>query len=342
MEGEPMSIKTMLEHQRAFNKQVWDPDGKSATEVIDRLRHLVFGEIEESLEFMKTYDFKVHRRQKLRMQNVAHSHEELIDMYKYWLSLVDTANFPIDKLEEMYYAKSAVVQYRFQEEWLKQIDRPVVIVDIDQVLADYISGICKWGREWGPKLMDMSLPTIHRFVNRLNTIEREGSWVNAETVGVPHLEWQKVKHDFRTRGGKRDLPVFPDVRPFLDWCHDRKWIIILVTSRPIVEYPNLFTDTLWWLDHNQLKYDLVWWSMEKAERLEEAALPKEQIVFAVDDSPRFVNQLREKGIKTYHLDRSLAFNESDPTTDPLHVRSLHDLMARESKGLDIREELNRG
>lgn len=324
-----IELKRMLEDQRTFNRQVWDHNNPEHKSVAERLKDLSMGVIEESLEFLRTFEFKSHRRQKLRMQNVAHSHEELIDVFKYWLSLVDITNFPIEKLEEMYYAKSRVVQYRFQEEWIKTIDRPLVIVDIDQVLADYISGICEWGKEWGASLMKLPDHEYPRLYERLDFLRHNQMWINSNTVGVPHMEWQKVKHHFRTNGGKRALRPFGDAKAFLEWCRRSEWLIVLVTSRPIVEYPNLFTDTLYWLDKTEMPYDHVWWAMEKMERIEEAQVDLKQIVFAVDDSETFVKQFRSKGVKTYHLDRSKHFAELDPTHEPFHVSSLHDLMQRE-------------
>lgn len=330
-----MNFQRMYEDQQAFNRQVWDPAGKTTAARIARLKDLSMGMIEEALEFIRTYDFKIHRRQKLRLQNVAHSHEELVDQFKYWLSLCDASDFPIDKLEEMYYAKSRVVQYRFQEEWVQQIDRPSVIVDIDEVLADYITGICEYGKQYGPRLMDLSPSETIRFIHRMNELEDTRGFVDAGTVGQPHLLWQRVKHDFRTKGGKRTLPVFEDAYRFLEFCRAMKWCIILVTSRPVTEYPNLFTDTLWWLENQGLPFDLLWWSNEKAERLEEAAIDFSQVVFAVDDSPKFVQQFRKKGVKTFHLDRRgdrmIEGIGSGSLADPHHVTSLDQLVNQMKK-----------
>jgi FMN phosphatase YigB (HAD superfamily) len=327
-----MNFKAMFEDQQAFNRLVWDRERFKGNEpaMMERLRVLGLGLVEETLEFLRTFEYKVHRRSKLRLQNVAHSHEEMIDQFKYWLSLADLVDFPLDKLEEMYYAKSRVVRYRYQEEWVKSVTGPSVIVDIDQVLADYVSGICRWGRQYGPQLMKLSNSDTIRLTTTLADIEARGGWVNHETVGVSHMQWQQVKHDFRMRGGKRLLSVFSDAKPFLEWCRSNEWTIILVTARPINEYPNIFTDTLTWLHANDLPFDHVWWASEKGERLEEAHIVmRSQIVFAVDDSERYVNQFRSKGIKTYWLDRTAT---TDSTAhDPMRVHSLHDLMARHAR-----------
>jgi hypothetical protein len=334
MEGvDAMSFRDLFEDQKAFNQLIFNKkkNEKNELAIIDRLKELTFGMIEESVEFIRTYDFKVHRRSS-RLQNIAHSHEELIDMLKYWLSLVDATDFPLDKLEEMYYAKSRVVQYRYQEEWMKTIDRPSVVVDIDEVLADYLSGICRWGINYGPQIMKLSPPDTLRLVHTLETIQRGRQWINSEAVGLPQVEWQKVKHDFRVRGGKRFLPVFPDARPFLEWCRAQGWIILLITSRPIDRYPNIFTDKLTWLDTNGLPFDHLWWTNEKTQRLEEAHIVlRSQIKFAVDDNLTFVHQFAQKGVRTYWLTRDRIVNLPGVNqSNIIRVSSLTELMEQET------------
>jgi hypothetical protein len=327
-----MSFKELFDDQRTFNKLIWDKEKfqHDETAVVDRLRHLTLGMVEESLEFIRTFDFKSHRRSKSRLQNVAHSHEELIDMFKYWLSLADVADFPIEKLGELYYAKSRVVQYRYQDEWLKSIDRPSVVVDIDEVLADYISGMSSWAREHAARLLHFTPPDMVRMINRLEHVREHRTWLDWNTSGVGRDAWQTVKHDFSTRGGWRTLPVISDASPFLWWCREQGWIIILITSRPIDRYPNIFTDTLTWLTEAGLPFDHLWWTDKKDERLEDAHVQmRSQIVFAVDDNRKFVNQFAEKGVKTYWLVRGNKTLATDFGPNITVVTSLTELMERE-------------
>jgi hypothetical protein len=320
------AISRMFNDQRLFNQLIWDKEryGTDEKAVIERLQHLTLGVVEEALEFLRTYESKVHRRStKPRLQNAAHSHIELIDMFKYWLSLADAADFPMDRLEELYFAKSRVVQYRYQEEWQMRIDRPVVVVDIDNVLADYIVGLCMWLRAHITHLVpSVQAPEI---LERVNKLQHQHKWIGSETLGLERSEWARIKHLFRIGGGKRTLPVFPDAKPFLNWCHESGWLIILMTSRPVGEYPNLFSDTLAWLTDFDLPFDFVWWATEKGERLDESHVSlRSRIVFAVDDDERFVRQFRSKGIRAYHLNRTQLIGEEQFT-----VANLYDLMSRE-------------
>ena len=329
-----MSFKEMFDDQRAFNQQIWKPTAETTGRWEDRLRVLSIGLVEETLEFLRTFEWKTHRRRTGKLQNISHSHEELIDAFKYWLSLADLADFPIDQLEELYYAKSRVVQYRYQEEWLKEIDDPCVLIDIDNVLADYITGFCHWAKQFAPTILQLQNVAAIRLVHRLDDIQTHGRYINAEAVGIRQPEWDKVKHLFRTQGGKRTLPTFDDTRPFLDWCRQRHWTIILVTSRPIDRYPNIFTDTLTWLHTANLPYDYVWWAEDKVRRLEESnhVNIRSHVQFAVDDDAKFVGQYSVKGIKTYWLNRHREEYDIHTPDNVTQVESLMQIMEQEGDG----------
>lgn len=332
-----MDLKRLFEDQRTFNRQIFDlADPKS--NLIERLKDLGLGAIEEVMEFLRTYEYKPHRRHKGRLQNVAHSHEELVDLFKFWLSLADASGFPIDRLEEMYWAKSQVVRYRFQEEWASQIDSPCVIVDIDGVLADYCCGICNWLKKYGPSVLNLRTESQYsEFRDRVERLQIEHSYINAEILQVTHDEWRTLKHHFRIEGEKRVMPVYSDAPRFLQWCRSRGFKIILVTSRPINEYPNLFTDTMTWLTSNRLQFDYLWWATEKAERIQEGNVLS-RTVFAVDDDPRYVNQFTAKGVRTYLLQRWNT-NPEWPEMNPVTLLDIERTEERRRRDEEERREL---
>jgi len=329
----------MYEDQRLFNQQIWtkpliarDLTGPEETAFSGRLKDLSLGIVEEALEFLRTFEWKVHRRRKGKLQNVAHSHEELVDMFKYWLSLCELSEFPIGQLEELYYAKSRVVQYRYQEEWFKQLDGPCVAVDIDNVLADYTAGLAAWTKEWGQQVLKLTTVESTRLILRLDELRSQRVFFNAESTGLTFVQWNELKHAFRSSGGKRTLPLCPDARPFLEWCFRSNLTILLVTSRPIDQYPNIFTDTMTWLYTNNLPFDHLWWASDKAVRLEE--MPRlAQIVFAVDDDLRFIHQYRAKGVKAYWLNPQAS---TDQIANEDCVRSLMDIVHKEGEGDGLR------
>lgn len=326
-----MNLLSMFKDQRLFNQQIYSRTSEDPG-LVERLRHLALGMYEETSEFLGTFEHKAHRRKTGKLPNVAHSHEELVDMFKYWLSLADLVDFPMERLEELYYAKSRVVQYRYQEEWMQEIDGPCVIVDIDNVLADYISGFC----DYAMKHLDLvsSAPSDRiRIALRLQEMKRMVVRVNYQTADVAPDLWRKLKHQFRVDGGKRQLPVLEGAREFLQWCRRSGWLILLVTSRPIDRYPNIFTDTVTWLHDNNLPFDHLWWADKKEERIQEAQMSiRSKIVFAVDDDLTYVHQFNNRGIKTYWMARTKGdqeFIKAEVASGVTVVQSLAELMEKE-------------
>jgi hypothetical protein len=86
----------------------------------------------------------------------------------------------------------------------------------------------------------------------------------------------------------------------LRWCHMQSFTVVLLTSRPIARYPNMYTDTVTWLHDNALVYDHIWWADNKADRILEGDI-RHKIAFMVDDDPRFVKQAERLGIPVYWM-----------------------------------------
>ena len=321
----------LMKDQRLFNRQLFKPEDSSEQAMIERLRDLVLGSMEENIELLRTFEWKPHRQRKV-LQNAAYSHEQLIDMFKFWLSLADLTNFPIHRVEELYHAKSRVVRYRYQTEWLHSIDRPCVVVDIDNVLADYIRGFADWVDVTVPRTMTSE--RMHLVRERVRTCAEKGQWLSADSIGITPQEWLSLKHQFRSTGGKLTLPSFSDAKPFLEWCRASGWLILLITSRPIEEYPNLFTETMTWLTERGLIFDRLWWADRKADRLDLDGILLSQVRFAVDDDSTYVRQFASRGVKTYWLNRTdqpLHPGLVTPTTAPfIHpVRTLVEVIQQE-------------
>lgn len=312
-----MGLKQMFEDQKVFNKQIFDP--KLSDSLVPRIKDLSIGMVEEVMEFLRTYDYKPHRRHVGQLQNVAHSHEELIDMLKYWLSLAEVVGLDMDTVDELYFAKSRVVRYRYQEEWVNEINGPCVIVDIDGVLANYCDAMSSF-------LMGRLIVTDDKkLIGQIRQLRHNQAYIDHMTLGIPLEGWRRLKHEFRISGAKRTMPMYPDAPAFLNWCRAQGYTIILVTSRPVDEYPNLFTDTMTWLTDNHLQFDYLWWATDKAQRVE-AANVLQWCKFAVDDDDKFVQQFDRKGVRCYWLRR-----HGDSIADPAVVHTLLDVMEKETQ-----------
>lgn len=290
LDEQRMSLKRVWEEQADFNSLLRATPA-SPQEASEHTLHFSAGLMTEVAELLGNIDWKTHRRTGLRL-NKAALRDELADIFKYWVMLCQTWGLsPEDALHD-FWTKSMVCRQRHSEEFAREYllrDR-VAVVDIDGVLADFVTGFLAWLHKYTNE------PTIRTRVAHLLT--RRDVWLNAQELGVTGEEWENLSHEFRTSGMMQMLPAFNPARAFLDWCRSQGWGIVLLTSRPIDKYPNLYADTLKWLTSRELKYDFLWWASNKAERLNEKGVMK-NVALYVDDEPRYALPVAAHGVRTF-------------------------------------------
>lgn len=261
----------------------------------EMILHL-FSEADELLRASGAWKF--HRNVPVR-ENREHIKMEWVDMFKYLLIVAHIQGFTPEELVEAYWIKSMVVRQRFSEEWIKTVNRPSVLIDIDNVLADYIGGFIGW-------LMTTGRIGAKEY-KRL--MDARPSYLTPSLLNVSHKEYEDLKHLFRISTMHRYLHTMPGANTLMESIQDMGLQIILLTSRPIHRYPNLYGDTLQWLELRALPYDFVWWAQDKGEEVVNR-LPTDMIQFAVDDEYQFVDQLRSRDILTFWF---------RPSEQPQHV-----------------------
>ena len=302
-----LAFLKMWDDQAAFNLLFRQPPENDFV-MAEQAKDFVLYTESELHELLRTMRWKKHRNAVVQV-NRGHMRDEVADVLKCVLSLFQIVGQTPETLVEAYWSKTAVVRQRYQEEWVKRLDQPCAIVDIDMVLCDYITGICDWIHRYAQ-------PTVEPA--RLQHLVQSRSYINAESLGLPEEKWKAIKHEFRTSGAKRYLPVFPDARVFLHALKRRGMQIVLLTSRPVDRYPNLYTDTLLWLDKHELAYDFIWWSLDKGERVLEGGLREHAKLF-VDDDRRYIEQMSKLGIPSYWVLRDSSSRvrmDNEPNVHP--------------------------
>jgi len=289
------------------------------SEVTSELALALFSEVNELLGTTK---WKKHRRPRRYQPNLAHTTEELVDVFKDFIGLCQVWDVTPDDLIKGYWAKSAVVRQRYSEEWVKHnISGPVILIDLDNVLCDYVQG-------FGEYLLHSlaKSPWADRHFNAVADRVRRGEWIGRECMPGNEDWFDSVKHEFRTSGGKRDLPLMEYAVKFAKWCHELATTILL-TARPIDQYPNMLTDTVLWLNKHDIPRDHIWWGADKGKVVESQEI-REHVLFAVDDQYRHCEEYARYHIKSYWL-----APDADPfakATEFIHpVKSLNDIIKRE-------------
>ena len=292
-----VNIKDVWSEQCDFDKLFRDSP-ESFENKSDVTQHLVLCIMSELSEILDTVQWKHHRKTDIR-PNPKQTLAECIDVFKYLISIAQVWEFSEKDFFEAFWKKSMVVRQRYSEEWVKSLKGKSAIIDIDGVLCDYRNGFLEWAFNHHPELSG--------HIDKLRSDEYHHV-ITRKDFDLSVKSWQDIKHGFRASGAKENLPVYSDAKDFLRKLKENGISTVLLTSRPIDRYPNLYGDTVSWLEKNGLSYDVVWWAYDKADKaLEKLSDP----VFAVDDDPSHINKFADAGIKTFWVCRNGGMDQEE-------------------------------
>lgn len=323
-EATERNFKRMWMDQQVFNMR-YRQEPRSWEErcaVTKELALCLYGEVGELL---RAVNWKPHRKMPV-VENLPRIRHELVDIFKYWMSLAQAWGMTPESLYRAYHDVSRVCDRRYVEEFGPPIAGECVVVDLDGVLCDYAPGIVAW-------------MIHHANVNPPSTLieqfhRGERPYVNAATMGVSEKEWQFLKHRFRTEGGKRLLPVTPFAYEFCRWVKfELKKSIVLLTSRPVGEYPNIRDDTVYWLEANGLIHDRLWFTANKHEELLARGM-EGRVAWCVDDDPTFARQYRRLGLPVYLIGKWNAAVHGTIVSGIMQVENLGEVIEHEAGELE--------
>ena len=285
-----MDFEAMWEDQLRFNRNFFDP--ATVQDDKDRFAHLnnfyTLAAHKELSEALDTVHWKIHRRE-YKKPVKSNTLEEFIDVFKYWMTLVQLHGFTPEEIEAEYYRKSAVVEQRHLQEICRNLqdEKNVVAVDIDGVLADYPRSFLEF---------------INQELGTAYTIDQVTSYDIYSCLGIPPEVGLSIKNKYRETGQKRFIPVLPGAREFLQRLKAAGYTIVLITARPYEQYSRIYADTLEWLARNDLPYDYLVFHEKKEEYLIDM-VGKDAIRFFVDDVAGNANSVSKLGIPCYLITR---------------------------------------
>lgn len=281
-------LNKIWEDQKNFNLNFF-PSPENFTEQSSQTKEYLIHLMSEMDELLRCTEWKHHRKNN-PLPNISQVKNELTDIFKYYISLCLIWNVNPTEVIQDYWRKSMVCRQRYSEEFCNDLDGDIALIDIDGVLADYKNGLAYW----------IILKYPHLTCN-VNKCLNESLWINSTNMNVSDVQWQNIKHHFRVSGGKLGLPICKDAKQFLEKCKSLNLKIILLTSRPIDLYPNIYTDTLEWLHMYKLPFDYLWWSENKKEKIISKNL-RSKIRFAVDDELDYANTYSRLDIPCFWID----------------------------------------
>lgn len=309
-------------------------EDKRAELTKDFALHMI-SEITEMLDAMGTW--QSHRRQRFTFTNDENVRRQLVDQFKYWITICQLWGFTPDLMADTYWRKSATVRQRYAEEFLVKLDRPAVILDLDNVLADYTNGFCDWviravlELPMDPRDTEGNHLGLGEFTNRVNAMRDKRQFFSAQNAGVDLVDWMRLQHQFRAQGGFARLPPMPHLAELMAWLQYKNYCVIGLTSRSIESYGNIIDDTLSWLTTHGVRMDCVWWGPHKGEKLKDSFPHMHLIEFVVDDDPRYLQQYVNLGMKRIYWMKEGMEGAVEPHPSIIPVSTLADIVALEQE-----------
>ena len=206
--------------------------------------------------------------------------EELVDVQKFLFGLMMIWGVNPGELSRAFMRKSDIVEQRFKQDHLlpRQVTSDkVVLVDIDDVVANWEQGFYDWAYDQHPELEPDD------FLSHVD----------------PGLR-QRLKDEMHAAGGMKSLTLLNGTIEAVNLLRQHGYTIVWLTARPIGKHPRLVGDTVTWLQDMDLPTEYIYYSDLNKHVFVAEKFPRAVALF--DDNPEIVAHAREFGIDAYLVD----------------------------------------
>lgn len=281
-------IKNILASQKKFSNLFFNSDELSEEEKIERHKIFALALHSEVASLADAVHYKDHRPTKTETnrQKIVY---ETVDVVRYCLGILNLWNVSTEEIVDAYESRDAFLWDRETRGIQKWDGQPVVIVDIDDVLARFRKGFFGWVKDRFDVDFDIEEPNYYVRGN------------------VGHLSNEEAYMLFIQEGGIRTLETNQNVLDAIKSLKKDGFWIHLLTARPKDNLKCLY-DTYYWLAKAGIEYDSVALNSEKYRWLADKEFFKQgKVVCAIDDSPKHASEYARHNIPVLVPKR--AYNE---------------------------------
>lgn len=279
------NLQDLKEIQKKFSDLFFDEKKMTEEERIERHKVFTLALHSEVSSLSDAVHYKDHRpiasetdRQKILYES--------IDLLRYNLAILNLWEFSSEEIEDAFDSKNAYLwdrETRGIQNWTGQ---PVVIFDVDDVIAQFRLGFFKWVEETYDVKFDIEDPSYY------------------VTQPVGNMTNEEVFMQFIKEGGIRTLEANHNVIESMKKLQNLGVWIHLLTARPSDNLKCLY-DTHYWLSEMSIPYNSVSLSSEKYRWLADKPFFRDnKIVCAVDDSPKHASEYAQHDIVVFVPKRS--------------------------------------
>ena len=279
-----------LLQQRKFSDMFFDSDALDEHQKQELLKTFVLALHSEATGIVEGVNYKDHRSRKhpIDVQKMLY---KSVDVYRYILAILNLWGIDSDAFRSALAQKDDFLHYRHklsQKQWDGQ---PVVLFDMDDVIAEFRASFCDWVTRKTGHFLD---PESREYYNT-DVLKRAG--LNNDALFRGFID----THGFL---GLERNEAYCDL---LRHLKSRGYWVQIVTARPEGSLP-AFYDTYSWLSRQGIEADGVAFTSEKFVFLSDQPYYSGGRYFAVDDSPKHAAEYAKHGVdvivpeKTYNTE----------------------------------------
>ena len=205
---------------------------------------------------------------------------ESVDVIRYMMSIMNVWDISSDEFEKAFNDKDEYLNMKLHVERNKWEGQPVIIVDIDDVIAEFRNHFSLWLVHKYGVIADVE-STEYYFITALASVD---------------LNPEEVFSTFVREGGFRNIPVLSGAIRCLAVLRRMGYWIHLLTARPEENLRCLY-DTFSWLSTHKIPFDDISFSTEKFRWCTQSKYYDSGAVkFVLDDSPKHALEYAKHGM----------------------------------------------
>jgi uncharacterized HAD superfamily protein len=303
-------IRDHLAKSKAFSSLFFDFATEDLSLKEKATKDLALGVITEAMSVLDAVNWKVHHGEKFPVSR-SNLLEQLIDVYKYLMSIASLWNFTPQEWQEEFERKDLVNWQRYrQDTTIKTLTAAskVAAIDIDGVLCAYPENIIAFMNRRFAKVVTLKdIKSLHGV---------EDAYLEQ---GVKASDYRLARLDFLEEGWySKYSPVMNGASEFTHKLKDLGYTIVLLSSRPYEKHHRIFGDTVEWCQANKIAFDIIYWDKDKDMRIIKT-FPN--LRFLLDDDVDNVREVAKAGYLSILFERP--YNRRSLTTNFL-IASTYD------------------
>jgi len=116
---------------------------------------------------------------------------------------------------------------------------------------------------------------------------------------VPYDIYRKLKNEYRTCGIKETFKADEDAEELTKSLKKLGYTILIMSARPVKQYPSLYIQTTNWLNKNKISYDCVYYG--EKDKHAKILMEISHLKFMIEDNSMIASQISKWGYKVFLL-----------------------------------------